>query len=138
MGELLKISKIMYALLALVAMATCLPSSAFAVGEYAEQTVAIVRASGKFSMDIPANSTVKATTSFPLETGETVEINAVYSPQFASVDIGLLDPEGWFHPINTTDGSFDKTIRVNERGNYTLVIRNNASCPISISGYVTY
>ena len=76
-------------------------------------------------MEVPGNSTVKADKEFPLEIGETVAINAVYSPQTASVDFGLLAPDGLFYSLNATDGSFDEVIAVDQRGNYTLVVRNS-------------
>lgn len=64
------------------------------------------RASGKFSMEVAANKTVKAKTSFPLEVGEVVTIKASYSPFNASVDFGLIAPDGLFYGINTTTGVF--------------------------------
>lgn len=134
----MKIKRIVCVLLTLALMVSCLPPCACAEEIDNKKTFGVVRATGHFSMDIPGNTTVKAATSFPLEVGETVAINAVYTPQSASVDFGLLAPDGLFHPVNTTDGSFDETIRVNERGHYTLVIRNNASYTISVSGYVNY
>lgn len=137
-GERLKIRKIMCAVLTLAVMVSCLPTLVCAAEVNSQKTVALTRATGHFSMEIPGNTTVKAATSFPLVAGETVAINAVYTPQSASVDFGLLAPDGLFHPVNTTDGSFDETIVVNEKGNYTLVIRNNSSYTISVSGYVTY
>lgn len=137
-GERLKIKRIMCALLTLAVMVSCLPASVCAAEVNSHKTFSVTRATGQFSMEIPGETTVKAATSFPLVAGETVAINAVYTPQSASVDFGLLAPDGLFHPVNTTDGSFDETIRVNEKGNYTLVIRNNSSYTISVSGYVTY
>lgn len=130
--------RIVCSLLTLVVMVSCLTISAYATEVEEQKVFALTRATGRFNMDIPGNSTVKADISFPLEIGETVAINAVYSPQSASVDFGLLAPDGLFYPVNTTDGSFDETIEVNQRGYYTLVIRNNSSYTISVSGFVTY
>lgn len=115
------------------------------------------RASGKFSTDVPANNIqqadmpanniqqtnvpanniLQADKSFPLAAGETVRINASYTPD-ASVDFGLIDEDGIFHFLTVTNGSIDITIRISRRGHYTLAIRNNASVDISVSGYVTY
>lgn len=94
-------------------------------------------ASGSFNVSIPARSSMSANSSFPLEAGETVRINASYSPD-ASVDFGLVDANGTFYYFNTTTGSIDKTIQVDERGQYTLSIRNNSSETVSVSGYVRY
>lgn len=96
------------------------------------------RATGRFSMDVPARTMVQANSSFPLEVGETVTIKASYSPFSASVDFGLIAPDGYFYSLNTKDGSFDETIEVDERGYYTFAVRNNSSQMISVSGYVNY
>ena len=100
--------------------------------------LAISRASGSFSMSIPAKSKVLADSSFPMEAGETVTINASYSPLDANVDFGLVDSNGVFHYFNITDGSIDKTIRIKESGNYTLQVRNNSSTEVKVSGFVNY
>lgn len=98
----------------------------------------VVRASGKFSMDVPANTIAKAGSSFPLEAGETVTIKASYSPFSASVDFGLIAPDGLFYSMPGSDGGFDETIRVDERGQYTFAVKNNSSKTVSVSGFVNY
>lgn len=98
----------------------------------------VTRATSKFDIQVPGDATMSASSSFPLEAGETVTINAVYSPRSASVDFGLIAPDGLFHYINTTDGNIDKTIRVDERGSYTFAVRNNSSDTISVVGFVNY
>lgn len=97
-----------------------------------------VRASGSFSMSVAAYGKSEADKTFPLEVGETVSISAVYTPENASVDFGLIDPNGIFHYINVTNGVIDKTIVIEERGNYTLAIRNNSANTIQVSGFVKY
>lgn len=97
-----------------------------------------VYAIGRFSIDVPGNTTVKANGSFPLEVGEVVTIKATYSPFTASVDFGVIAPDGLFYGLNTTTGSFDKAIKVNQRGHYYFAVRNNSSETISVSGYVNY
>lgn len=97
----------------------------------------ITRATGSFNISIPARSKMIADTNFPMEAGETIRINASYSPD-GSVDFGLLDADGVFHFINTTNGSINETIEINERGNYRLQIRNNSSNTVKVSGFVNY
>ena len=65
----------------------------------AEETISVVRATGKFDMEVRANRTVKAGSSFPLEVGEVVTIKATYSPFSASVDFGLIAPDGLFYGL---------------------------------------
>lgn len=100
--------------------------------------LSLERASGSFNMTVPAKSILRADKSFPLEAGETVTIKATYSPFSASVDFGLVDSKGKFHYLTVNNGTFDKTIKVDTRGNYVFAVRNNSSQSISVSGYVKY
>lgn len=129
---MMKIKKFVCMVLMLVTVVSCLGVSAAAA------KTPEVRATGKFDIEVPANSAVKAGSSFPLEVGEVVTIKATYSPFSASVDFGLIAPDGLFYGLNTTTGSFDKAIKVNQRGHYYFAVRNNSSEPISASGYVNY
>lgn len=95
-------------------------------------------ATGKFSMDVSGGKLVTANTSFPLEVGEIVAIKASYSPFSASVDFGLIAPDGLFYYVTVTNGSIDQEIEVSQRGNYTFAVRNNSSNTISVSGFVNY
>ena len=135
----MKIKKFFCLMLALVVVVSCFGVSAVAaeVAPYDDDFLT-VRATGKFDMEVPANSAVKADSSFPLEVGEVVTIKATYSPFSASVDFGLIAPDGLFYGLNTTTGSFDKAIKVSQRGHYYLAVRNNSSEKISVSGYVNY
>lgn len=97
-----------------------------------------IMASGSFNMSVAPNGKSQADKTFPLEAGETVRIYATYSPDDASVDFGLIDPDGIFHYFNVTDGTIDKTIEIAERGNYRLAVKNNSSKTVKISGFVKY
>lgn len=134
----MKLRKIVTSLLMLVVTVSCCTVSTYAAELPDQRAVSFMRATGHFDMEVPGNSTVKADKEFPLEIGETVAINAVYSPQTASVDFGLLAPDGLFYSLNATDGSFDEVIAVDQRGNYTLVVRNSSDYSINVSGYVNY
>ena len=96
------------------------------------------RATESFSITIPAKTKLSANTSFPLAAGETVTIKASYAPFSASVDFGLIAPNGVYYYFNITNGSIDKTIQVNESGDYTLQIRNNADIEVKVAGFVNY
>lgn len=98
----------------------------------------IPRATGSFSMTIPAKTKLLANSSFSLAAGETVTIKASYAPFSVSVDFGLIAPNGTFYYFNITDGNIDKTIQVSESGKYTLQVRNNADVEVKVSGFVNY
>lgn len=115
----------------------CIPASAMENASDGEEMI-IARATGRFNMDVSAKTSRKASTSFPLEAGETVTIKASYSPFSANVDFGLIDSNGRFHYVTITDGSVDESVTITERGNYTFAVRNNSTYPISVSGYVNY
>ena len=61
----------------------------------------VVKATGRFSMEVPGNTAVQAGSSFPLEVGDVVVIMTTYSPFSASVDFGLIAPDGLFYGSNT-------------------------------------
>ena len=134
----MKMKKFLCMVLMLVTFVSCFGVSAAAQIPSNEADFLSIRATGKFDIEVPGNSAVKAGNSFPLEVGEVVTIKATYSPFSASVDFGVIAPDGLFYGLNTTTGSFDKGIRVNQRGHYYLAVRNNSSVDISVSGYVNY
>lgn len=102
-----------------------------------ELHMVITRASGQFSTTIKANSKMTASSTFPLEAGESVHFTASYTPD-GSVDFGLIDPDGVFRYFNVTNGKIERTLKAEKNGNYTLQIRNNSSKEIKVSGYVNY
>lgn len=136
----MKLKKFFALILAFVTIVSCFGVSVSAMGDIPDEDEPsmVVRASGRFNMEVPGNTAVKADSSFPLESGEIVTIKATYSPFTASVDFGLIAPDGLFYGLNTTTGSFDSAIEVNQRGYYYLAVRNNSSRAISVSGYVNY
>lgn len=106
--------------------------------ESAVTSFAVPRATNSFSMTIPGKTKLSANTSFPLTVGETVTIKASYAPFSASIDFGLIAPNGKYYYFNVTNGSIDKTIRVSESGNYTFQIRNNSNFEVEVSGFINY
>lgn len=58
--------------------------------------VIVTRATGWFSMSVPAHTIRQADSSFPMEYNETITISATYTPSNASVDFWLYGPDGVF------------------------------------------
>ena len=98
----------------------------------------IMRATGSFSIDVKPHTKAKGNTDFPMEAGESVRIQATYSPADADVDFGLVGPDGVFHYVSAEDGNFDKTFEIPERRNYRLGIKNNSGQTVKVSGFVRY
>ena len=96
------------------------------------------RATGTFTVRIDPDSTTRANSSFPLATGETVRIDAIFTPEDADLDFGLVAPDGKFYFLSTTGGDIDETIRVEDNGNYYLQFRNNSNVEVIITGFVYY
>lgn len=101
-------------------------------------TKVIHRASGGFSVSVPANTLITADSTFPLEIGETITINAHYTPTTASVDFGFIAPDGLFYPVSASNGYINVTIEVTQHGYYRFGIKNKSSYSISAFGIVTY
>lgn len=123
----------------------CMCTSAGAVGEvnatsgkHETTETAVTRATGSFDITIKAKNKATMDSSFSMAAGETVRIRASYSPENASMDFGLLDSDGVYHYINVITGSVDVTIEVPENGSYTLVIMNNSSKSVNVTGIVRY
>lgn len=98
----------------------------------------VIMATNRFNTTVPASTAVYVGNSFSLTAGEVVTIKATYTPFNASVDFGLIAPDGLFYGISGSNGSFDEGIKVNQNGVYRLAIRNRSSVAIDVSGYVNY
>lgn len=98
----------------------------------------IVRTSGRINGNIPANTIVEVGDSFFMLPEETITYDCTYTPSNVSLDFGFIAPDGYFYSINCTSGSINKTIRVSQRGSYTLAIRNNSDSTVTVTGMVNY
>lgn len=136
----MRLKKLFCPLLALVLTVACLSTSISAqeLPSFGKSEMTIARATGRFSMDVPAGTLRQANSSFSLDPGEIVTIKASYSPFSANVDFGLITSDGWFYHFTVDDGSADQSIKITERGEYTFAVRNNSSYQINVSGYVNY
>lgn len=95
-------------------------------------------ASGSFRHTISPKAIAAIDAKFYLDVGETVAYDCTYTPGSASLDFGVIAPDGLFYSLNCTSGSIDKSLRVTQAGSYTLVIRNNENYAVTVSGTVRY
>lgn len=94
--------------------------------------------SGRFEMDVSANRLTIANSSFPLDEGAVVTINALYTPSTASVDFGLVDAEGTFYYLRGSNGNFNRGILIENQGEYRFAVRNNSNYTVvCIHSYIT-
>ena len=98
----------------------------------------VARATSSVNWTIEADTAMQATTSFSLEADETVTINCSYSPRSASVDFGLIAPDGKFYYVSGSNGSINKTLRVTQRGQYYFAVNNNSDNTITVTGFINY
>lgn len=116
----------------------CLPIPASAVQTVETMHIAEMRATNDFEATIPAKSTKTLKTALPLASGESVYIDLSYTPGGASIDVGLISPDGVFSYMPTYGGHVSLEIPVNKAGEYKFAIRNNSSETITVSGQIRY
>jgi len=103
-----------------------------------ENPMVIYRASGRVNYSISAKSIIYLGDDFYLDKNETISYDCTYTPKSASIDFGYVAPDGLFYSINSTSGSINISIQVDQTGQYTLAIRNNASYAVTVTGTVKY
>lgn len=91
----------------------------------------------QLNQTISANSFVLSG-SFLMEKGEKVTFKVTYSPTSASVDCGVVDEDGNFRYLTSSSGSINGSITIKASGSYQLMVRNNSSSSVTISGTVNY
>lgn len=96
------------------------------------------RATTSVSWSVKANILKKADTTFPMEAGECVTINCSYTPRWADVDFGLIAPDNRFYYLPGEEGSINRAIRIDERGEYRFGVYNKSSNTVSVTGFVEY
>ena len=140
----MKPKKLLSLWLAVIFMVTCLCMPGLATVQddaIASDMVGvqkIARASGRINDDIPANTIVEVGDSFFMVPKETISYDCTYTPSDASIEFGFIAPDGLFYGFYGSDGSINKTIRVSQRGSYTLAIINYSDVTVSVSGTVNY
>lgn len=96
------------------------------------------RATNRVDLTVGAGKLLKAASPFSLEAGETVNVNFTYSPQYVSLEVGLVGQDGKFRYVRGANGALQKTIVVSETGKYYLGFRNNSTISVQVMGFVYY
>ena len=115
-----------------------LPLPASAAQNLEGTSVIEMRATKDFSTTVPAGASKSLKNVLPLAAGESVSIQAYYSPADAAVDFGLIYPDGTFHHVSASGGHIDVSLTVGNPGDYKFAIRNNGSLTITVSGQIRY
>lgn len=124
----MRMKRFICVVLMLIAITSCFGVSAAAAWTDDDMDASVAtRASGKFSMEVAANKTVKAKTSFPLEVGEVVTIKASYSPSDCLFTGGVSIGEDRV-PISQLSGRITMTAADNDP--LSLIIDILDSCGI--------
>lgn len=132
----MRIASMLMAGVCLVGSYLPLPANA---AQNLEATSAIeMRATKEFSVTIPAGASKSLKNVLPLAAGESVTIQAHYSPADADVEFGLIYPDGLFHYVSASGGYIDVAITVEEPGDYKFAIQNNAPVAITVLGQIHY
>ena len=114
-------------------------STTFAgAAEVHSETVVTPRVSNSLDHQIPANTITPINDWFYVSSGDTVQDNCTYTPSKASVDFGVIAPDGLFYSVNCTSGTIKQSIRIDQSGQCILAIRNNASYDVVVNGTVKY
>lgn len=96
------------------------------------------RSSASISKNVPAVSFGTLKTAIPLKADDTITFNCSYSPSSASVDFGIIAPDGKFYSINVRGGSINQSIRLSQTGDYSVAIRNNSLQAVYVVRFVYY
>jgi len=141
MKKIRKLLRMVIIYVVVVAM-SCLCVSASTAGEdWGHDTnlqMNMPRSYNRLFMTIPKNSWKKASESFSMNAGQSVVIEAKYSPPSASVDFGLLDSAGEFYYFRGENGNFNQGLVIQENGMYTLAVQNNSPVDVEVAGFVYY
>ena len=74
----------------------------------------------------------------PMSIDETIRTVFTFLPTSATIEVGILQPNGVIRYITCTGGSADHTFTVTQSGNHYLYLNNTSYNKVDISGYVVY
>ena len=95
-----------------------------------------IRYQHRFRVDVPAGGMAVMRPALTLEAGDTITINATYTPMALDMDFGVIAPDGLFYSVHRTENGIHYAFEVEEAGAYTVAIRNPTSTLVSVFGSV--
>ncbi|MCI8551386.1 MAG: hypothetical protein HFF56_00075 [Lawsonibacter sp.] len=96
------------------------------------------KVSGTVDHQVSAKAITPINDWFYASSGNSISYDCTYTPSSASVDFGVIAPDGLFYSVNCTNGTIKQSIRIDQSGQCMLAIRNNASYDVVVSGTVKY
>lgn len=129
--------RLVSALLSCMLLFTCSPTLAMAV-EASDACAIMPRVSGQLNYTFPANTTMQIGQPFSAAKDDIVKYDCTYTPKSASMNFGVIAPDGLFYSISCTSGSINQSIKMEQAGQYTLAIRNNESYAVTVTGTIQY
>lgn len=125
------------AVLACMLLFSCSLVPAMAAEAPSVRTV-MPRVSGSMDFEIPAKAIARVGAPFYQSAGDTIKYDCTYTPKSASVDFGVIAPDGLFYSYNCTSGSINKSFMADQTGQYQLAVRNNESYAVTVTGTVKF
>lgn len=95
-----------------------------------------IRYQHRFRVDVPAGGMAVMRPALTLEAGDTITINATYTPMALDMDFGVIAPDGLFYSVHRTENGIHYAFEVEEAGAYTVAIRNPTSTLVDVFGLV--
>lgn len=95
-------------------------------------------ATNSFNITVPAKTNAKADATFSMAAGKSIALSVAYAPFYADIDIGFISPGGDYIYVNSTSGAIEETLSIGQSGRYILMVRNNSSAEINVTGVINY
>ena len=129
--------KLLASLMICTLVFSCTTSFAVAAETSSEFSIS-PRAVTTLDHEISANAITTIDDWFYVSSGGKITYDCTYSPSTANLDFGFITPDGLFYSVNCTSGKINRALQIDQKGQYKLAIRNNASYDVVVNGTVKY
>lgn len=132
-----RITSMFFSCLIAVSMLALPASAATALRSIPAECIAPY-ATNSFNIAVPAKTNAKADATFSMAAGESISLSVTYAPFYADIDVGFIAPDGDYIYVNSTSGAIEETLSIGQSGRYTLMVRNNSSVDVNVTGVINY